>query len=145
MNFIKQLLNKDTKDTDFEDVSYSVDIEELRERLLYRRIIEWNPNQLTLEDGTVVTLEMSESVCCAYAGGRFKNVILDAMITDVEITEMEEVPDDDTRINRVKVFIYHNQNTIAQADMEANAGNGGYYYSVGSIVIGKIHFPIVEA
>ena len=42
------------------------------------------------------------------------------------------------------MFIFHNQNVIAQADMEADAGNGGYYYSVGSIVVGEVHFPIVE-
>lgn len=30
-------------------------------------------------------------------------------------------------------------------DREADDGNGGYYYSVGSLVIGKIHFPVVEA
>lgn len=43
------------------------------------------------------------------------------------------------------VTIYHNQNPIALAECEADDGNGGYYYSVGSLVIGKIHFPIVEA
>lgn len=44
-----------------------------------------------------------------------------------------------------KVTIYHNQNPIALAECEADDGNGGYYYSVGSLVIGKIHFPVVEA
>lgn len=43
------------------------------------------------------------------------------------------------------VTIYHNQNPIALAECEADDGNGGYYYSVGSLVIGKIHFPVVEA
>lgn len=26
-----------------------------------------------------------------------------------------------------------------------NDGNGGYYYSVASLVVGEIHFPVVEA
>ena len=43
------------------------------------------------------------------------------------------------------VTIYHNQNPIALAECEANDGNGGHYYSVASLVIGEIHFPVVEA
>ncbi|MEB3521030.1 hypothetical protein SM122_10775 [Streptococcus sp. S2(2023)] len=43
------------------------------------------------------------------------------------------------------VTIYHNQNPIALAECEADDGNGGFYYSVGSLVIGNIHFPVVDA
>lgn len=38
-----------------------------------------------------------------------------------------------------------NQNPIALAECVADDGNGGFYYSVGSLVIGDIHFPFVEA
>lgn len=31
------------------------------------------------------------------------------------------------------------------ADCYANDGNGGYYYSVGSLVVKGIHYPVVEA
>lgn len=136
MNFVDNLLKLKG--------SYG-DMEELKSRIVNKRIIYWDSKELRLEDGTTLTLETSEQDCCAGASGTFSNVTLDAMITDVKITEMEEIPDDDTRVNKVEVFIFHNQNVIAQADMEADAGNGGYYYSVGSIVIGEVHFPIVEA
>jgi len=122
-----------------------VNSKDLNKNLLYKRIVEWTEDKLLLEDGTVVTLEMSESDCCAYAGGKFSNVKLDAVITNVEIGERINIPDDDTTVNEVKVTLYHNQNPIAQAEMTADAGNGGYYYSVGSFVVNGIHFPIVDA
>lgn len=128
-----------------EDARYG-SLEELKELLLLKRIVKWDKDFLLLEDGTKVTIEMSESDCCAYAGGEFKDVKLDAVITDVKIGEqITEKDDGGTTENRNTVTIYHNQNPIALAECEANDGNGGYYYSVASIVIGNIHFPVVGA
>lgn len=121
------------------------DIKDLNKHLLYKRIVEWNEDKLVLDDGTIVTLEESEQDCCASAGGKFSNVELDAVITNVKIGEQVDIPDDDTRISEVRVTLFHNQNPIALAEMTADAGNGGYYYSIGSFVVNGIHFPIVEA
>lgn len=122
-------------------------LEELKELLLYKRIVKWDKDFLLLEDGTRVTIEMSESDCCAYAGGEFKDVKLDAIITDIKIGEQVTTEKSDSGESESKntVTIYHNQNPIALAECEADDGNGGYYYSVGSLVVGKIHFPVVEA
>lgn len=121
-------------------------LEELKELLLYKRIVKWDKDFLLLEDGTRVTIEMSESDCCAYAGGEFKDVKLDAIITDVKVGEQVTKKEEyGTTENSNTVTIYHNQNPIALAECEANDGNGGFYYSVGSLVIGDIHFPVVEA
>lgn len=120
-------------------------LEELNKDLLYKRIIQWDENQLALDDGTVITLEMSESDCCAYAGGSFSNVELDAVITNVEVGKQVDISNEDTDVYEVRVTLYHNQNPIAQADMTADAGNGGYYYSVGSFVVNGVHYPIVDA
>ena len=46
-------------------------LEELKELLLYKRIVEWDKDFLQLEDGSKVTMDMSESDCCASAGGEF--------------------------------------------------------------------------
>lgn len=128
-----------------EDARYG-SLEELKELLLLKRIVKWDKDFLLLDDGTKVTIEMSESDCCAYADGEFKDVKLDAVITDIKIGEqITEKNDGGTTENRNTVTIYHNQNPIALAECEADDGNGGYYYSVASIVIGKIHFPVVEA
>jgi hypothetical protein len=118
-------------------------LEELKELLLYKRIVKWDKDFLLLEDGTKVTIEMSESDCCASAGGEFQDVSLDAVITDVEIGEQVETSDEWCVGSHNKVTIYHNQNPIALA--ECYAEHNGYYYSVGSLVIGDIHFPVVNA
>lgn len=115
--------------------------------LLYKRIVEWNKDKLTLDDGTILTLEETESDCCASAGGEFTNVTLDAVITKVEIGEESSVDlyDDGMTTKYLTITLFHNQNPIAQADMQADNGNGGYYYSVGSFVVNGIHFPVISA
>lgn len=121
-------------------------MEELKELLLYKRIVKWDEKFLLLEDGTKVTIETSESDCCASAGGELQNVKLDAVITDVKIGEQTREKDNlGTTTSTNTVTIYHNQNPIALAECESDDGNGGYYYSVGSLVIGNIHFPVVDA
>ena len=130
---------------DFKNARYG-SLEELKELLLYKRIVKWNKDHLELEDGTKVTIEMSEHDCCAYAGGEFKDVKLDAIITDIEIGEQETVGwEDGSSESYNTVTIYHNQNPIALAECVADDGNDGFYYSLGSLVIGDIHFPVVEA
>jgi len=128
----------------WEEIKYGK-VKDLKEKLLYKKIVEWTKDKLVLEDGTEVTLECSEQDCCAGAYGEFFNVKLDAIITDVIVEDMVEIPDDDTIVNETKIVIYHNQNEIAQAEMTADAGNGGYYYSVGSVVVDKVHYPVVTA
>ena len=118
-------------------------LEELKELLLYKRIVKWDKDFLLLEDGTKVTIEMSESDCCAFAGGEFQDVSLDAVITDVEIGQQVNTSDECGVESYNKVTIYHNQNPVALA--ECYAEHNGYYYSVGSLVIGDIHFPVVDA
>lgn len=109
--------------------------ETLEEALLYRRVIAWDEDSLTLDNGNVLTIEMTDSDCCAWAGGKFTNVELDAVVTAVESGEPEKWEDSDTYGSTLIVKIYHNQNPIAQADMTADAGNGGYYYSVASLIV----------
>lgn len=121
-------------------------LEELKELLLFKRITEWTKKYLILEDGTKVTIEMSENDCCAWAGGNFKDVKLDAVITDLKLEDIGKFPlFDGQTMRKTLVTIYHNQNPIALAECQADNGNGGYYYSVGSLVIGDIHFPVVNA
>lgn len=120
--------------------------EELRTLLLNKKIASWSEDELVLEDGAKVTIEMSESDCCAVAGGEFKNVELDALITEViRLEKGHKVFNGDGSTSRAEVVLFHNQNVIAQADCFANDGNGGYYYSICSLVIKDIHYPICNA
>ena len=104
--------------------------EEIKDKILYKRIKEWDKNKLVLEDGTKLSIVETEQDCCAEAHGDFKDVVLDAVITDISEPEIINVLDYDTNINTAKVTIYHNLNPIAIADCYADAGNGGYYYSI---------------
>lgn len=119
--------------------------EDLENLLINKKIVEWDKDKIVLEDGTKVTIECSEYDCCAGAYGKFTNVQLDAMITSVKEPVVTSVPDDDTVINQAIINIYHNQNVVAQAEVTADAGNGGYYYSVGSFVVKDVHYKVVSA
>lgn len=117
----------------------------LKERLKYKRIIKWEKDTLTLEDGLVLKIVESEQDCCAHACGEFKDVVLDAVITDISEPVITNIAADDTIINTAIVTIFHNQNPIAIADCYADAGNGGYYYSICSFKIDTDYYKIVKA
>lgn len=124
-----------------------IDEKELKEHLLYKKIVKFEEDKLYLDDGTIVAIEMTDNDCCAFAFGEFKDVKLEAIITDVKVGKYE----DNWKClgteynNHNTVTIYSNQNPVAQADCYADAGNGGYYFSVCSLVIGDVYFPVVEA
>ena len=121
-------------------------IEELKQGLLYKTITAWDNNSLTLSDGTKVTIECTDNDCCAWAGGEFKDVNLDAAITDVKIGDITTYGDPyDMTTNNVTITVYHNQNPIALAECYADNGNGGYYYSVCSLVVNGVQHPVVSA
>ena len=122
-------------------------ISKIKEQLLYKRIVEWDVNKIILDDGTEVYFETTECDCCAGGHGNFSNVKLDAMITDVVEIENKKYFNEgaDTDVNEVKISIYHNQNPIAQAEVYTDSGNGGYYYSVTSMIIGDVVIPVAKA
>lgn len=115
-----------------------IDEKELKERLLYKRIVKFEEDKLYLDDGTIVSIEETDYDCCACAFGEFKNVKLEALITDVKVGEYEDngLEADEEYSNQNTVTIYSNQNPVAQAECYADAGNGGFYFSVCSLVIG---------
>ena len=51
---------------------------------------------------------------------------------------------DDESESLATVVLYHNQNPIAQGECYADAGNGDFYYSVYSLKIKDIHYPVVK-
>lgn len=107
----------------------------IKENLLYKKIAKWDKDRLTLEDGTTLEVECFESDCCAGGGGEWSDVKLDAVITDIEMTDVEKTEDYDTLITTGIIKIYHNQNIIAQNEMNTDAGNGGHYYSVTGLLL----------
>ena len=124
---------------------------QIKERLLYKKVVEWTEDYIILDDGTKVYVYCSEWDCCAHAGGYFKNVELDAVITDVtyDIIRDKEQSEYGGEIESIEseavLKLFHNQNVIAQNMVNADAGNGGYYYSVASLVIGDFETDILDA
>ena len=109
--------------------------ETLTKHLVGRRITSAKCDTLTLNDGTILQLYESDQDCCAGAFGEWEILDpdrLEAAITDVDYEDVA-YHDGDTRIAKCKITILHNQNPIALGDGYANAGNGGYYFSVLSL------------
>lgn len=115
----------------------------LADKLIGRKIVEWNKDYLKLDDNTIITIEMTEYEYPASAGGEFKDIELEAVITDVRFAEPEEVIYDnfyrETEARREVVFV-HNLNSIGKANMYADNGEADYYYSVCAFKIGDIYY-----
>lgn len=121
-------------------------LEAIKEALYLRRVVEWDENKLVLDNGQVVSIICSEQDCCAWAGGSFDKVELDAVITDVEFEVLRDSEHDgDTYVSEGTIKLFHNRNEIAQGLVYADAGNGGYYYSVAAIQIGLDSFDVLQA
>lgn len=115
-------------------------VDKLKEKLLYKRIKGIEGDCLILEDRTEVYFECTEQNCCAGVNGEWKNVNVDAVITDVKLENQENHSDTEDYYepyNKAELVIYHNQNPVAQADLYADVGNGGYYYSVLSVFVNQ--------
>lgn len=108
---------------------------DLRKAMLFHRIVEWNGNYIRLDNGMEIRIEETEQDCCAGASGQFEDVVLDAAITHVGDIQYEHWEDDDTYGCSAVVTIMHNRNIICKAIGNADAGNGGYYYSIASFII----------
>ena len=107
----------------YDEIEYK-DKQEMIDRLVGKRIIEWSKDHLKLDDGSIINIEMTEYDCCAMAYGEFKDVKLEAVITDIRFNKPAlNYCEDESSTTQEVVFI-HNQNKIAQADLYADNGNG---------------------
>lgn len=102
--------------------------------------LDFDEDVLELDDDTIITIEMTESDCCAMACGEFKDVKLEAVITDIRFNKPVLNYYEDESFTTQEVVFIHNQNKIAQADLYADNGNGDYYYSVVAFKIRDIYY-----
>ena len=111
--------------------------ETLTKYLVGRRITTATDDTLTLDDGTTLELYESDRDCCAGAFGDWEILDpdrLEAAITSVKYEDFA-YHDGDTHVTKCQITIFHNQNLIALGDGYADAGNGGYYFSVLSLAV----------
>jgi hypothetical protein len=122
-------------------MEYKFDAEAVKQRIIGKRVTRVDHRgDLILDDGTNLRLYMSDSDCCARAYGDWvvEPSQLDAIITDLKYDAEFDIKDDDYyggSESTAQITILHNQNPVALADCRADAGNGGYYYSVLSLNI----------
>ena len=112
--------------------------EDFKNMLLYRKIVKWEDNKITLDNDIEISIEETEQDCCASAYGQFEDVVLDAAITNVSDIEYELWENEDgggEYGSYATVTIMHNRNVICKAVGGADSGNGGYYYSIASFVV----------
>lgn len=111
------------------------DFDCLRKQMLFHKIVEWEDNRIVLDNGMELRIEETEQDCCASAYGQFEDVVLDAAITHISDIQYDHWEDGDTYGCSATVTIMHNRNLICKAIANADAGNGGYYYSIASFVV----------
>lgn len=112
-----------------------ISFDDLRKSMLFHRIVEWKDNYIRLDNGMELRIEETAQDCCACACGQFEDVKLDAVITAISDIKYEPWEDGDTYGCSAMVTIMHNQNLICKAIGNADAGNGGYYYSIASFCV----------
>ena len=111
-------------------------LQKLKDKLLFKRIKGIENSALEMTDGTRVYFQCTAQDCCAYAEGSWDTTTLDAMVTDIKLESYgEDEYDYNEPCEKAKLTIYHNLNNVAQADLYADSGNGGYYYSVLSVFV----------
>ena len=113
----------------------NISFDDLRKEMLFHRIVEWKDNYIRLDNGMELRIEETAQDCCASAWGQFEDVKLDAAITAISDIHCEHWEDDDTYGCSATVTIMHNRNIICKAIGNADAGNGGYYYSIASFCV----------
>lgn len=112
-----------------------ISFDELKALLLYRKIVAWDTEHIELDTGLKLRVEMTDWDCCARVESKFAGVKLDAAITAVSDIEYEPWEDYDTYGCKARVTIMHNRNAICMIEANADAGNGGYYFSIASFIV----------
>lgn len=83
----------------------------------------------------MIAIEETAQDCCASAFGRFENVEIGAVIIGVTEPKYEPWEDCNTYGCSAEVKILYNDLDFCRAYGNADAGNGGYYYSTASFVV----------
>ena len=115
------------------------DFDYLKKQMLYHKIVKWEEDTIVLDNGLTLSIEETDHECCARAYGEFKDVVLDAAITNVSDIHYEPWEDEDSYGCAAVVTIMHNRNIICRAIGNADAGNGGYYYSIASFIVRPVN------
>lgn len=105
--------------------------EALEKALLYKKVAKIKDGVLYLEDGERVEFVETFQDCCAGASGEWVNLnnLTEALITCVQLENVETDDWCDSRRTTAKLVLYYENEQLGTSELEADAGNGGYYGS----------------
>ena len=112
--------------------------DEIKELLLYHKIIKVNDDTIELDNGTVLEIEANRG-CCGCGAGDYS--ITELNDCDNAITNVEFVCDNDCKdINSstsYKIFVYAEDKYIKLLQVDGDDGNG--YYGTGYTIYVKFN------
>ena len=117
---------------DYDKIYYESDENEIRELLLYRKVVKVEGNTLVLDNGTELTFEGNAG--CGFCGSGWYSVTelneCDNVITNVEFVRDNVVKNKDGYDETsYKIFVYAEDKHIKLAQIDGDDGNG--YYGTG--------------
>ena len=116
---------------DYDKIYYESDENEIRELLLYRKVVKVEGNTLVLDNGTELTFE--GNIGCICGAGCYSVTELnecDNVITNVEFVRDNDVKNKDNYDETsYKIFVYAEDKHIKLAQIDGDDGNG--YYGTG--------------
>lgn len=112
----------------YDKIYYENNEEEIRELLLYRKVVKVEGNTLILDNGTELTFKGNEG--CSCGNGWYYVTELnecDNVITNVEFVRDDDIKNKDSDDDiSYKIFVYAEDRHIKLAQIDGNDGNGFY-------------------
>ena len=114
---------------DYDKIYYESDENEIRELLLYRKVVKVEGDTLILDNGTELTFKGNEG--CNLCGNGWYSVTelneCDNVITNVEFICDDDIKNKDSDDDMsYKIFVYAEDKHIKLAQIDGSDGNGFY-------------------
>ena len=105
----------------------------LKEQILGHKIAKSEGNAIVFDNGLILSIEETEQDGYAGASGEFKDVVLNAAITNISDIEFDPWETEEEFGCQASVIFLHNTDIICKAFSVAKANN--YDYAVASFIV----------
>lgn len=114
---------------DYDKIYYESDENEIRELLLYRKVVKVEGDTLILDNGTELTFKGNEGCNLCGNGWYYVRELNDCdnVITNVEFVRDDDIKNKDSDDDMsYKIFVYAEDKHIKLAQIDGSDGNGFY-------------------
>ena len=114
---------------DYDKIYYESDENEIRELLLYRKVVKVEGDTLILDNGTELTFKGNEGCNLCGNGWYYVRELNDCdnVITNVEFIRDDDIKNKDSDDDMsYKIFVYAEDKHIKLAQIDGSDGNGFY-------------------